>query len=62
MATSRNHKSVRNDLIDLAGHGDDIREASDALKAMAHPLPALRTGAEGSGEAQSARPKSTTFT
>ncbi|MCW5591340.1 MAG: winged helix-turn-helix transcriptional regulator [Burkholderiales bacterium] len=38
MATSRNHKSVRNDLIDLAGHGDDIREASDALKAMAHPL------------------------
>lgn len=38
MATSRNHKSVRSDLIDLAGHGDDIREASDALKAMAHPL------------------------
>jgi ArsR family transcriptional regulator len=34
MASSR----TRADLFDLAGHGDDIREASDALKAMAHPL------------------------
>jgi ArsR family transcriptional regulator len=31
-------KGARADLFDLAGHGDDIREASDALKAMAHPL------------------------
>jgi ArsR family transcriptional regulator len=37
MASSRS-KSARADLIDLAGHGDDIREASNALKAMAHPL------------------------
>jgi ArsR family transcriptional regulator len=35
MASTR---SRRADLLDLAGHGDDIREASDALKAMAHPL------------------------
>ena len=25
-------------MFDLAGRGDDIREASEALKAMAHPL------------------------
>ena len=31
-------KGARADLFDLANHGDDIREASDALKAMAHPL------------------------
>ncbi len=31
-------KASRADLFDLSGHGDDIREASDALKAMAHPL------------------------
>lgn len=31
-------RGERSDLFDLAGHGDDIREASDALKAMAHPL------------------------
>ena len=31
-------KGARADLFDLAGHGEDIREASDALKAMAHPL------------------------
>jgi DNA-binding transcriptional ArsR family regulator len=31
-------KAAPVDLFDLAGHGDDIREASDALKAMAHPL------------------------
>jgi ArsR family transcriptional regulator len=31
-------KAPHADLFDLAGHGDDIREASDALKAMAHPL------------------------
>ncbi len=37
MATAKT-RTVRADLIDLAGHGDDIREASDALKAMAHPL------------------------
>jgi ArsR family transcriptional regulator len=35
MASTR---SKRADLLDLAGHGEDIREASDALKAMAHPL------------------------
>jgi len=37
MATTKG-KGARADLFDLAGHGDDIREASDALKAMAHPL------------------------
>jgi DNA-binding transcriptional ArsR family regulator len=31
-------KASRTDLFDLSGHGNDIREASDALKAMAHPL------------------------
>ena len=37
MATTKG-RGARADLFDLAGHGDDIREASDALKAMAHPL------------------------
>ena len=37
MANSRG-KAAAVDLLDLASHGDDIREASDALKAMAHPL------------------------
>jgi ArsR family transcriptional regulator len=31
-------KAPRSGLLDLADHGEDIREASDALKAMAHPL------------------------
>ena len=37
MATTKG-RGARADLFDLAGHGDDIRDASDALKAMAHPL------------------------
>ena len=37
MATTKG-RGARADLFDLAGHGEDIREASDALKAMAHPL------------------------
>ena len=37
MANSRN-KSARAEIFDVSGHGDDIREASNALKAMAHPL------------------------
>ena len=37
MATTKG-RGARADLFDLSGHGDDIREASDALKAMAHPL------------------------
>jgi ArsR family transcriptional regulator len=35
MASTRGKRA---ELLDLAGHGEDIREASDALKAMAHPL------------------------
>lgn len=31
-------KTSRNGIFDLSGRGDDIREASEALKAMAHPL------------------------
>ena len=31
-------KAAPKDVFDLAGRGDDIREASEALKAMAHPL------------------------
>jgi DNA-binding transcriptional ArsR family regulator len=31
-------RTRRPELFDLSGHGDDIREASNALKAMAHPL------------------------
>jgi ArsR family transcriptional regulator len=37
MPNSRNKASAAG-LFDLSGHGEDIREASDALKAMAHPL------------------------
>jgi len=37
MASNRN-KDVQADIFDLVGRGDDIREASEALKAMAHPL------------------------
>ena len=37
MATTKG-RGARADLFDLAGRGDDIQEASDALKAMAHPL------------------------
>lgn len=31
-------RPANRDLLDLAGRGEDIREASEALKAMAHPL------------------------
>ncbi|HEX4944013.1 MAG TPA: metalloregulator ArsR/SmtB family transcription factor [Usitatibacteraceae bacterium] len=31
-------KAVRHDIFDLTGRGEDIRQASEALKAMAHPL------------------------
>ena len=37
MSTTR-AKSARQDTFDLTGRGEDIREASEALKAMAHPL------------------------
>lgn len=37
MKTARSLAS-RRELFDLAGRGEDIREASEALKAMAHPL------------------------
>jgi DNA-binding transcriptional ArsR family regulator len=36
--TTTKTKSARQDLFDLSGRGEDIKEASDALKAMAHPL------------------------
>ena len=38
MTQARNGKGNRHDLFDLHGRGEDIREASEALKAMAHPL------------------------
>ena len=31
-------KSAQPDVFDLTGRGEDIKEASEALKAMAHPL------------------------
>jgi DNA-binding transcriptional ArsR family regulator len=37
MAQTRT-KAARPDIFDLTGRGEDIREASEALKAMAHPL------------------------
>jgi DNA-binding transcriptional ArsR family regulator len=37
MATNRGRNGEA-DIFDLTGRGDDIREASEALKAMAHPL------------------------
>ena len=37
MATNPTDDS-RRDIFDLTGRGEDIREASEALKAMAHPL------------------------
>lgn len=37
MASSRTH-APPTDIFDLTGRGEDIREASEALKAMAHPL------------------------
>lgn len=37
MASTRT-KAAANDIFDLTGRGEDIREASEALKAMAHPL------------------------
>jgi len=30
--------TTRQDIFDLTGRGEDIKEASEALKAMAHPL------------------------
>jgi DNA-binding transcriptional ArsR family regulator len=38
MTQARNGESTRRDIFDLHGRGEDIREASEALKAMAHPL------------------------
>ena len=38
MTQARNGKNARSDIFDLRGRGEDIREASEALKAMAHPL------------------------
>ncbi len=38
MTQARNGKSTRPETFDLHGRGEDIREASAALKAMAHPL------------------------
>jgi ArsR family transcriptional regulator len=38
MTQARNGKSTRPEIFDLHGRGEDIREASAALKAMAHPL------------------------
>ena len=37
MATTRT-KAAGKDIFDLTGRGEDIKEASEALKAMAHPL------------------------
>ena len=37
MATTRT-RAAGKDIFDLTGRGEDIREASEALKAMAHPL------------------------
>jgi len=36
--TPNRARSARQDIFDLTGRGEDIREASEALKAMAHPL------------------------
>ena len=37
MASTR-QTTARQDIFDLTGRGEDIKEASEALKAMAHPL------------------------
>ena len=38
MARTGTRKSPAEDIFDLIGRGDSIREASDAMQAMAHPL------------------------
>ena len=35
---NRKTSAAHSDLFDLSGRGEDIKEASEALKAMAHPL------------------------
>lgn len=38
MTSTANRGSGRNEIFNLHGRGEDIKEASEALKAMAHPL------------------------
>jgi len=50
MPNSRSRHPRVQEVVDLAGRAEDIREASEALKAMAHPLRLKILCLVGSGE------------